>query len=190
MAVGTFARGTTVRSCSVLVFSRNNHRNKHHPLDSLVQAFQRPHSANRHDAGCRGARADCLVNTMNRPRLIRGIKITWTVFCGMACVLLIALWVRSYWYWDWYNSGTVARANITIGSTEGGLGIIIRIGTLPDAPRPYSLTATPVGELPAADDRWELHASDYLWGGGEISVTTPHWFLSLISGILATLPWF
>src|SRR4029079_6900571 len=103
----------------------------------------------------------------------RKLRIAWSVLCAIACVLLIALWVRSYWWWDWYNSGTVARANVTIGSTEGELGIIIRLGTLPDAPRPYSLTAIPVGELPTADDRCELHASDYLWGGGEISVTTP-----------------
>jgi hypothetical protein len=34
---------------------------------------------------------------MNRPRLIRGIEITWTVCCSIACVLLIVLWVRSYW---------------------------------------------------------------------------------------------
>jgi hypothetical protein len=37
---------------------------------------------------------------MNRPRLIRGIKISWTALCGIACVLLIALCVRSYWWID------------------------------------------------------------------------------------------
>ena len=26
----------------------------------------------------------------------RYLRITWTVFCGIACVLMIALWVRSY----------------------------------------------------------------------------------------------
>src|SRR6267378_2351347 len=29
-------------------------------------------------------------------RFLRYLRITWTVFCGIACVLLIALWVRSY----------------------------------------------------------------------------------------------
>jgi hypothetical protein len=29
---------------------------------------------------------------MNRPRLIRGLRITWTVFCGSACVVLVVLW--------------------------------------------------------------------------------------------------
>src|SRR4051812_40138543 len=27
----------------------------------------------------------------------RKLRIAWSVFCGIACVLLIALWVRSYW---------------------------------------------------------------------------------------------
>jgi hypothetical protein len=29
-------------------------------------------------------------------RSLRYLRITWTVFCGIACVLLVVLWVRSY----------------------------------------------------------------------------------------------
>lgn len=31
---------------------------------------------------------------------LRYLRITWTAFCGIACVLLILLWVRSYWIGD------------------------------------------------------------------------------------------
>jgi hypothetical protein len=34
---------------------------------------------------------------MNHPRLIRVVRITWTAFWGIACVLLCVIWVRSYW---------------------------------------------------------------------------------------------
>ena len=37
---------------------------------------------------------------MNRPRLIRGLRIAWSVWWGILCVLLIVLWVRSYWWVD------------------------------------------------------------------------------------------
>ena len=38
---------------------------------------------------------------MNRPRLIRGLRIAWSVWWGIVCVLLIVLWVRSYCYqWE------------------------------------------------------------------------------------------
>src|SRR5262245_48238569 len=33
---------------------------------------------------------------MDRPRLIRGLQIAWSVWWGIVCVLLIGLWVRSY----------------------------------------------------------------------------------------------
>ena len=32
----------------------------------------------------------------------RKLRIAWSVICSIACVLLIALWVRSYWrYMQW-----------------------------------------------------------------------------------------
>jgi hypothetical protein len=30
----------------------------------------------------------------------RKLRIAWSVGCGIACVLLLVLWVRSYWVWD------------------------------------------------------------------------------------------
>src|SRR5262249_19882304 len=33
---------------------------------------------------------------MNRPRLIRNLRIAWSAWWGMLCVLLIVLWVRSH----------------------------------------------------------------------------------------------
>ena len=30
----------------------------------------------------------------------RKLRIAWSVFWGLACVLLIVLWVRSYWFFD------------------------------------------------------------------------------------------
>src|SRR5262245_40774927 len=37
---------------------------------------------------------------MDRPRLIRGLRIAWSVWWGILCVLLVVLWVRSYWWRD------------------------------------------------------------------------------------------
>jgi hypothetical protein len=49
----------------------------------------------------------------------RKLRIAWSVVCGIACVLLIVLWVRSYWcdelcYWTNKN-GT----HTTIGANMG-----------------------------------------------------------------------
>jgi hypothetical protein len=37
-----------------------------------------------------------LQSAMDRPRLIRGLRIAWNVWWGIVCVLLVVLWVRSY----------------------------------------------------------------------------------------------
>src|SRR5258705_12917811 len=33
-------------------------------------------------------------------KYLRYLRIFWTVFCGIACMLLIVLWMRSYWRLD------------------------------------------------------------------------------------------
>ena len=42
---------------------------------------------------------------MNRPRLIRGLRIAWSVWWGILCVLLIVLWMNSYRNIDLADSG-------------------------------------------------------------------------------------
>src|SRR5690349_10130896 len=59
---------------------------------------------------------------MNRPRLIRGIKIAWSAFCGLAVVLMIVLWMRSYRGCDViYWQTTITRT--TLSSATGVIGI-------------------------------------------------------------------
>lgn len=47
-----------------------------------------------------GDRLEASIATMNRPRLTRWLRITWTALFGIAAVLLCVLWVRSYWVGD------------------------------------------------------------------------------------------
>src|SRR5262245_35046945 len=37
---------------------------------------------------------------MQRDKVIRGLRIAWSVWWGTLCVLMIALWIRSFWCWD------------------------------------------------------------------------------------------
>jgi hypothetical protein len=36
----------------------------------------------------------------DQPMKYRKLRIAWSVGCGIVCLLLIALWVRSYWWSD------------------------------------------------------------------------------------------
>jgi hypothetical protein len=48
----------------------------------------------------------------------RKLRIAWSVGCGIICLLLITLWVRSYWYYDFTKAGvTSAGGKLYVGST-------------------------------------------------------------------------
>src|SRR4051812_46663521 len=56
---------------------------------------------------------------MNRPRLLRALRITWTDTCGIASVLLIALCVRSYWWVDILLVREPSSRFVAIKSVQG-----------------------------------------------------------------------
>jgi hypothetical protein len=50
----------------------------------------------------------------------RKLRIAWSVACGVLCLLLVVLWVRSYWYFDTFQ-GCVGNRAITVLSAQGQL---------------------------------------------------------------------
>src|SRR4051794_512322 len=124
---------------------------------------------------------------MNRPRLVRGIKITWTVFCGIACVLLIVLWVRSYWRWDAAWKFTPAT-ELDIDTQNGEA--FLRYFSPPVS---TMKTTIGVGTKPALDIDVmppNSHAGFcFRRGGQSIGLFVPFWFLTLITAPLAVAPW-
>src|SRR5262245_40931623 len=61
---------------------------------------------------------------MDRPRLIRGLRIAWSVAGWILCVLLIALWVRSYWWADTFSFPITSTHLLGVGSDQGGMTAI------------------------------------------------------------------
>jgi hypothetical protein len=59
------------------------------------------------------------------------LRIAWAVVCGIVCVLLIALWVRSYWWWDSVvipiAGSRVVCGQSVIGRTMGSVRILAEI---------------------------------------------------------------
>src|SRR4051812_28474407 len=49
----------------------------------------------------------------------RKLRIAWSVMCGVACVLLIVLWVRSYWHGDVMSRVVKDKLGTIIGSNWG-----------------------------------------------------------------------
>src|SRR3954470_16105716 len=57
------------------------------------------------------------------PLRFRKLRIAWSVFWGLACVLLVVLWVRSYWRFDTVTAWIPERGLTTSSSAVGRVAI-------------------------------------------------------------------
>ena len=55
----------------------------------------------------------------------RKLRIAWSVGWGVACLLLIALWVRSYWWVEGVSVTNGPRHSVVIGSCPNVIAIQI-----------------------------------------------------------------
>ncbi len=115
---------------------------------------------------------------MNRPRLIRGIKITWTVFCGIACVLLVVLWVRSYWWND-----TLLSRSLQVSSVYGGIAFV-------DYAEPTPVKSWYFDTRPSGVRPWRsgfalrVVRDDFGW-----AINFPTWLPAILFAVIGTAPW-
>jgi hypothetical protein len=56
---------------------------------------------------------------MGRPRILRLLRIAFSVGCGITCLLLLALWVRSYWWADRLHWSFGGKRSFAAASNEG-----------------------------------------------------------------------
>jgi|tagenome__1003787_1003787.scaffolds.fasta_scaffold19222441_1 hypothetical protein len=113
---------------------------------------------------------------------LRKLRIAWSVFWGLACVLLIVLWVRSYeYYLITYNGPGFGSAVLGLDSKPGSLTIGVDDGgdMHPWSVRSIDLTAFGREPLPALS----------AWGVDLNAVRMPYWFATSLSILLATLSW-
>jgi len=117
----------------------------------------------------------------------RKLRIAWSVAWGLAAMLLIMLWVRSYWHVDVLQKPSTSRLFI-ISSSKG------RLAYFENRASPQS-TMPPEVIAPIIDD-FILVATKPILGFGRVRglripplLFAPYWFPVLISGVLAAIPW-
>src|SRR5687767_4412844 len=113
----------------------------------------------------------------------RKLRIAWSVGCGILCLLLIVLWVRSYWYYEavWFTS----TGNIVTGAAhEFGVVVFERLQLSPGvSPAGWHYTNYGSPSIPQPSwFKWESTAEYWLW-------CVPIWFLSVLSIAFGAIPW-
>jgi hypothetical protein len=115
----------------------------------------------------------------------RKLRIAFSVTCAIACVLLIVLWVRSYWWEDDFAyKGDIAMSGVQ--SAEAGIGVYRNWS--PDRPMGIgwvleSFCIGPQEVVSGSGFVWEYLPSD------RFVVAVPYWFPTAILATLAVLPW-
>ena len=113
----------------------------------------------------------------------RKLRIAWSVGCGVACLLLIGLWVRSYWSND-HLRGTVPVAGdlLVFDSTCG----VVELDVILKVKETKWKWGSRAPRKPRYQWFYRYYPSTISWH----HMAAPHWFLVLITGLIAVVPWF
>jgi Ca2+/Na+ antiporter len=127
----------------------------------------------------------------------RKLRIAWSLFLGVVCVLLIVLWVRSCRRWDMIAYRTGAKCYWAV-SVAGGVQLhmedeskeTMSAGSIMEMGWHYKVNlADQVPSIVSAP--YSFMGFKYSPAGGLNPAVyfVPSWFLILLSSTLATVPW-
>lgn len=124
----------------------------------------------------------------------RKLRIAWSVFCSVLCILLIALWVRSHYWFDNFSVAFNGNNGHWLGSVNGELRYAYPGN---GSGRPHWPNWRTYDE-PVKD--WLKHEAParsvlgFRWSRNYVSPQdvypiVPHWFLVSIIAVIAMSPW-
>src|SRR5262245_15175643 len=125
---------------------------------------------------------------MERAKVLRGLRIAWSVWWGIVCVLLVALWVRSYVAEVRLSGHYSASYGFRVYSSWGC--VVCYVPNMPFQPStyPWHLALDAQHWLQKSDARIASIPKLY-YHSQEMWATLPHWFLLGLCGPLAVTPW-
>jgi hypothetical protein len=114
--------------------------------------------------------------------MLNYVRIAVTALSLTACVLLIALWIRSYWCWD-----SIGVSETEIHSLGSRIVITADLGQQDFLrARSTSVSLESLSSVYRLDNRWGFglvnDSRNYVY-------VTPHWFSVLMAVIVAATPW-
>ena len=114
----------------------------------------------------------------------RYLRIAFSATCAIACVLLVAMWVRSRYAYDGIY-GPLPGSGFVIMSRSGGLGVGLHCEKWAGG---WSLFARPPWKV-NLPYRTALGFVEYMKDSEMYRLRLPYWCLILISVAFAAVPW-
>jgi len=131
----------------------------------------------------------------------RKLRIAWSVMCGIACVLSIALWVRSYYSFDYFLAFHPSVKQFFFWETSGQCGVTIIDApvVLRDVEVRHELPKEPwqfeTGQLTEPDPFPDKSAPScmgfrcVLMTSDLSAISAPFWSLVFLAATLSAAPW-
>jgi hypothetical protein len=122
----------------------------------------------------------------NRGMRFRKLRIAWSVVCGVACVLLIVLWVRSHSKWDRLFYHLPSGGTAGFSSWDGNIIVGVEYSRGASYSRGFEFESQ-------LTSQWQLDPSErgflFMRDSSEFAVGMPHWFPIILSAVIAAVPW-
>jgi hypothetical protein len=121
----------------------------------------------------------------------RNLRIAWSVMCGILCLMLIALWVRSYWQWD--NVGTNKTPSLYHVVSLDGRAILLNELFIPTGSdtgdrRSWFYLTQESGPMPPYS--FPSYLGFYVkLGKSQWIIALPYCFLAAAAIAMAAFPW-
>ena len=129
---------------------------------------------------------------------LRKLRIAWSVGCGIACVLLIALWVRSCWKSDNVNYKHI-HTYVSLTSFRGSVGALWYETKSDDSTFEYENWVIEPDSTVDYNDGTGHPLPSYLgfkssWLSAPIpldstTLVLPYWFPTLVCALASLAPW-
>ena len=118
-------------------------------------------------------------------RYLRYLRIAFSVTCGIACVLLVVLWVRSYWVAD-----TVRIPSLGPIGVSSAHGLLLVGGPRGDM-QPSGWGFISASTIEVTRDLFDFENAGFKYFRDRLGwvLQFPHWFAVAILCTLAALPW-
>lgn len=116
-------------------------------------------------------------------RTLKALRLAWTAFCGLVCVLLVVLWVQSFWSGNELQ-GVIGSKRLQLDSATGRVWAYI----YPDA-----LSLNP-NRAWVRYRLWPPPQPPHEWyfgrlKAGEFKISLPAWIPLVLMATLPTAPW-
>ena len=137
-------------------------------------------------------------------RWLHYLRLAWSVMSLMGCLLVIALWTRSYWWLDYRGREFSSTSGIAVHSLQGQLRLTFisaPADTISQWPaegtasfelfrETFALPNTPHRVPPEwIPDHSTLRKFEWTRYPDGVKFVAPYWFFAAVCGVLAGAPW-